>query len=136
MSEYDETSMFGVFKKLGRLVDIPAGFPPPTQKKHPQKQNVEMSKKERHTKSICSKKLNRDLMGFASSFVHRAPFWTRFGKTKICRGTILYYSILFPAIPLHVASRVDGKLLFDILGVKRQPSVSILDQNRGGFAKH
>ena len=33
---------------------------------------------------------HRDLTGFAPSFVHRAPFWSRFVKKLFC--TILYYS--------------------------------------------
>ena len=50
-----------------------------------------------YAKNVFEKNAHRDLTGFAPSFVHRAPFWTRFVK-KLFR-TILYYSVLFRTIP-------------------------------------
>ena len=35
----------------------------------------------------------------------------------------------------QVAFRVDGRLLFDILGQKRRPVSKIMFQNRGGYSK-
>ena len=90
MSESDETSMFDVFL-TGKACGHSRSFF--SLSKTSQTQMLKMSRTVKHTNTFAlEKSAHRDLTGFAPSFVHRAPFWTRFVK-KLFR-TILYYSVL------------------------------------------
>jgi hypothetical protein len=86
------------FQNWDDVRTFPQFFPPEIASPEPMLIMPEKKNNNTYKNVVWEKDAHRDLTGFAPSFVHRAPLWTRFVK-KLFR-TILYYSVLFPTIPL------------------------------------